>query len=187
MSSFTSFVLLFIATATAIVSAKEYQVGDAVGWRIPATNETELYTTWASRRKFHIGDSLRFRYSTSSVVLVDKYGYYHCDSSHPISYFNDGDTVVNLDKEGTYYFISGNSDRCQQGQRMILNVKVDVQTISPSIADPPYNPYSAMGPSPSQVASFGPVPQAGSAVLVSVSGVAYVVAVAGIGLSLVKL
>ncbi|KAI3727250.1 hypothetical protein L1987_67062 [Smallanthus sonchifolius] len=181
MSSSISLALLFLTIATATAAAKEYQVGNAVGWRIPATNETELYTIWASRRPFHIGDFLRFRYSTGSVVLVDKWGFYHCDSSHPISYFNDGNTLVNLDKVGAVYFISGNMDRCNKGQRMIVNVK-NVRRFSPSTADPPYYPYYAISPSPSLVSGSG-VSDSGPAVLVFASRI---VALAGLGLWLVQ-
>nr|GEY14592.1 early nodulin-like protein 1 [Tanacetum cinerariifolium] len=35
-----------------------------------------------------------FRYKNDSVAIVEKYGFYHCDSSNPIAYFDDGDTVV---------------------------------------------------------------------------------------------
>ncbi|KAL8230352.1 hypothetical protein R6Q57_000130 [Mikania cordata] len=184
MSSFT-LTLLFLAIAAA-AAAKEYEVGDAVGWRIPAANETELYTTWASRRRFHIGDSLRFRYSTSSVVQVEKWGFYHCDPSHPISYFNDGNTVVNLDKEGTIYFISGDLDRCNQGQKMIVKVK-NGHHFPPSIAYPPRSSYEATSPSPSQVLGFGASSDSGPAVMVSASVMACFVALAGLGLCMVQL
>nr|XP_043616394.1 stellacyanin-like [Erigeron canadensis] len=174
MPSYISLALFFFAIAIATAMAKEYEVGGHVGWRIPASNETELYNVWASRRSFHVGDSLRFRYSTESVVMVDKFGYYHCDSTHPIAYFNDGNTLVKLDKLGTVYFISGNWERCIKGQSMLLDV-VDVHQhhrhrhLPASIAYAPQNPYYDMSPSPSQVAGGSGTSDSGSLLLAHAS------------------
>ncbi|KAI3814941.1 hypothetical protein L1987_14590 [Smallanthus sonchifolius] len=162
--SFFLAVALFITS----LSAEEFQVGGVVGWRIPATNETQLYNVWASRRRFHIGDSLRhlllcetdFRYKNNSVAVVEKWGFYHCDSSNPIAFFNDGDTVVNLDNVGTMYFISADADRCKKGVTMMVEVMSPgpVRYLPPSISTPPENAYSALAPSPSQFLSYGDSP-----------------------------
>ncbi|GJU31452.1 photosystem I assembly protein Ycf4, chloroplast [Tanacetum coccineum] len=61
------------------LAPKEYQVGGAVDWRLLAANETELYNAWPSRRRFHIQDPLRFRF-TYSVVIVEKWEFFHIDS-----------------------------------------------------------------------------------------------------------
>ncbi|KAF5807532.1 putative cupredoxin, phytocyanin [Helianthus annuus] len=61
-SSRSTLLYSFIFTITVIIttiSATDFQVGCTVGWRIPAINESQLYNVWASRRRFHIGDSLR--------------------------------------------------------------------------------------------------------------------------------
>ncbi|KAI3789754.1 hypothetical protein L2E82_02558 [Cichorium intybus] len=156
------FWLLFLAVVavTTTVGATEFPVGGDVGWRIPATNETELYNVWASRRRFHIGDSLRFRYKNDSVAVVKKWGFYHCDPSSPIAFFNDGDTVINLDNVGTMYFISGNSDRCKEGENMMLEVMGSDpgSYFPPSISSPPENAYPAIAPSPSPFQSYGDSP-----------------------------
>ncbi|KAK9060500.1 hypothetical protein SSX86_021204 [Deinandra increscens subsp. villosa] len=167
MASFSTLVLFILSAAAALsvaitsVSAAEFQVGGAVGWRIPAANESQLYNVWASRRRFYIGDSLRFRYKNDSVTVVNKWGFYHCDSSNPIAFFNDGDTVVNLDDVGTVYFISGDADRCKQGVNMMLEVMNPgpVRYIPPSISTPPESPYSAVAPSPSQILGSGDFPE----------------------------
>ncbi|PWA35236.1 Cupredoxin [Artemisia annua] len=185
-SSFTCLAIVFIACAMTIVAGKEYQVGGAVGWRIPAANETELYNVWASRRRFHIGDTLRFRY-TDSVVIVEKYGFFHCDASQPIVYYNTGDTLVNLDKLGAFYFISGSEQRCNKGQKMIVNVTA-ARYHPPTIASAPnYDPYhDAVAPAPSQGSGPSTSLDTGLAVSVSASTMAYVVALAGLGLCLVQ-
>ncbi|GJS76677.1 hypothetical protein Tco_0726558, partial [Tanacetum coccineum] len=51
-------VYVFITCAMTTLAPKEYQVGGAIDWRLPTTNETELYNVWSSRRRFHIRDSL---------------------------------------------------------------------------------------------------------------------------------
>ncbi|KAL8223317.1 hypothetical protein R6Q57_019109 [Mikania cordata] len=160
--SLSSLICSVIATLIiAIVSAEEFQVGGVVGWRNPATNETQLYNVWASRRRFHVGDTLRFRYKNNSVAVVEKWGFYHCDSSNPIAFFNDGDTVIDLDNVGTMYFISGDADRCKYGLKMMVEVMSSgpVIHIPPAISSPPDNSYSVIAPAPSQFLSSGGSPE----------------------------
>ncbi|KAK1414258.1 hypothetical protein QVD17_30001 [Tagetes erecta] len=147
LSSHFLFIIFFFFFTIATTSAKQFTVGDTVGWRIPATNETQLYNVWASRRRFHIGDSLRFRYRNNSVTVVQKWGFYHCDSSNPIAFFNDGDTVINLDDLGTMYFISADSDRCKKGVNMMVQVMspAPVRYIPPFMSTPPESSSSSSG------------------------------------------
>lgn len=58
-SAFFYTTLCFIALTIVAASAEEFKVGDAVGWRQPSQNETDLYNHWAANKKFHVGDSLR--------------------------------------------------------------------------------------------------------------------------------
>lgn len=52
-------VLLLLNNATPSGAVEEFKVGDDLGWRRPAINETDLYNVWASGRKLHVGDLLR--------------------------------------------------------------------------------------------------------------------------------
>ncbi|KAA8540372.1 hypothetical protein F0562_024709 [Nyssa sinensis] len=151
-----------------VEASKEFKVGDAEGWRQPDVNETSLYNQWAAINRFHVGDSLRFKYNNDSVLVVYKGGYYHCNTSNPISGFNNGNTVINLDKPGPAYFISGTPDHCKNGQRLVVDV-MSLHPISqtpPSIATPPqpYFPVS-LSPSPSPLSAGVSV----SVTLISVS------------------
>ncbi|KAL7207946.1 hypothetical protein ACSBR1_029825 [Camellia fascicularis] len=66
-----------------------------------------------------VGAFKEFRVSDSE----DKWGYFHCNMSNPISTFNNGNnTVVSLDKPGPMYFISGDPDHCKNGQRLVIQV-----------------------------------------------------------------
>ncbi|MFS7992549.1 putative Phytocyanin domain, cupredoxin [Helianthus anomalus] len=172
-----------IAVVITTISATDFQVGGTVGWRIPATNESQLYNVWDSLRRFHIDDSLYFRYKNDSVTVVEKWGFYHCDSSNSIAFFNDGDTVIDLDNIGTMYFISGDSDRCKQGVSMMVEVMspVRVRYFPPAISAPPEDSFSDVAPSPAQVMSSvdqpEPSPRPDSSDSVSVSGIAVVLGV----------
>lgn len=58
ISAFIALVIFFNATPS-VIAVEEFKVGDALGWRQPLTNETDIYNLWASGKKFHVGDSLR--------------------------------------------------------------------------------------------------------------------------------
>ncbi|KAI3455469.1 hypothetical protein Pfo_012132 [Paulownia fortunei] len=154
MASFTGFcfatlfILVITSSAPAAIAAEEFKVGGDEGWRQPAANETEMYARWAATVRFHVGDSLRFEYKNDTVLVVDKWGYYHCNSSHPISVFNDGNTVVNLERPGPFYFVSADPDHCKNGQRLM----VEVITLHPR--SPP-QPFMDASPSPSPFSGAG--------------------------------
>ncbi|KAL7201409.1 hypothetical protein ACSBR1_033162 [Camellia fascicularis] len=118
------FILLTAAINTPSVGAfKEFRVGDSESWRLPSDNYTAFYDQWAATNRFLVGDSLRFEYKNDSVLVVDKWGYFHCNMSNPISTFNNGNNiVVSLDKPGPMYFVSGDPDHCKNGQRLVIQV-----------------------------------------------------------------
>ncbi|KAI8544488.1 hypothetical protein RHMOL_Rhmol08G0300900 [Rhododendron molle] len=141
------FIVSIAATNSPVEPSKEFKVGGSEGWRTPDANESAIYDQWAARKRFRVGDSLRFEYKNDSVLVVDKFGYYHCNASNPISTFNHGNTtVVNLDKPGPIYFISGDPNHCKDGQRLVIEVMSlhQVAHSPPSVAN---SPDSAMSPS----------------------------------------
>lgn len=101
-----------------------------------------------------------FEYKNDSVLVVDKYEYYHCNTSKPIAAFNNGKSVVKLDRPGSFYFISGVPDHCKNGQRLLIEV-MSLHPISPSPPSIAFPPALHEGPSPS--------PSLSSGVLVSVT------------------
>ncbi|KAF5788058.1 putative Phytocyanin domain, cupredoxin [Helianthus annuus] len=152
-SSLTIFFSIFFALISFVSAITEYTVGDDMGWRIPAANETELYNVWASRRRFYVGDSLRFRYTYDSLVIVDKFGFYHCDSSKAIRYYNEGDDVIVLYMPGCMYFTSGEAEECKQGLKMAVQVLNSGP--KPEFPPPPtFNPPPPPPPPP----TFDPPP-----------------------------
>lgn len=103
--------------------------------------------------------------------MVDKFGYYHCNSSKPISVFNDGKTVIKLDKPGAHYFVSGDPDHCKNGQRLA----VDVISLHPPIRRSP--PSGAAPLQPHLMDAPAPAPNSGGSIPVAVSTVAMAVIV----------
>lgn len=108
--------------------------------------------------------SVAFEYSKNdSVMVVEKWDYYHCDTTNPITTYDNGKSVVQLDRPGLFYFISGAPDHCKKGQRLVVDV------MSPHPHDPhpdhPYAPHSAMSPSPAPTSSGVMVSEVASALL----------------------
>ncbi|KMT00916.1 hypothetical protein BVRB_9g221860 [Beta vulgaris subsp. vulgaris] len=132
---------------------KNVKVGGAITWRVPDGNDTSFYDQWASSKRFHVGDSLYFQYKNDSVLVVDKYGYYHCDPSKATGYFTDGNTTIKLEHSGLTYFISGNAEHCKSGQRLMVDV---MSQHSPSVAAPPAShDHHAQSPTPAQAHNSG--------------------------------
>ncbi|KAF8407089.1 hypothetical protein HHK36_006214 [Tetracentron sinense] len=148
-------VLVLVTINTVTGASYEFKVGDTRGWREPDANDTAMYNQWAAKNRFRVGDSLFFKYKEDSVLVVDKWGYYHCNTTNPISAFNNRKTVIKLDKPGLFYFISGAPDHCRNGQRIAINVLSLHPTpqLPSSIAVPP-QPYPTDSPSPSPLPSF---------------------------------
>ncbi|KAJ4769947.1 Early nodulin-like protein 1 [Rhynchospora pubera] len=105
-----------------VLSALQYKVGDSDGWHQPDDNNREMYETWAGNIDFHINDTILFVYKNDSAIEVSKPDYYHCNETSSTVAPKDGSTLFTLDKPGFYYFISGNLDHCNRGQRLMIEV-----------------------------------------------------------------
>lgn len=106
--------------------------------------------------------------------MVDKYDYYHCNTSEPITAFNDGKSVVKVDRPGPFYFISGAPNHCNNGQRLLVDVMSPhgphpIAPSPPSIAFPP-EPDKGPSPSPSQSSGVLVSPTLSSVFTVLIAG-----------------
>ncbi|XP_073298257.1 early nodulin-like protein 21 [Primulina huaijiensis] len=115
-----TFVCLLELSLLQMGSCFQFQVGDRAGWAVPPANQTDHYNEWASRERFKIGDTVRFKYKKDSVMEVNKTEYNECNSSRPNFFSNKGDTIYTLDRSGFFYFISGATGHCEKGQQMIV-------------------------------------------------------------------
>ncbi|MED6197355.1 hypothetical protein PIB30_055770 [Stylosanthes scabra] len=143
-------------------AARQFQVGDHFGWRVPDPTDTAFYTHWAERNRFQVGDSLVFEYENDSVLSVEKLDYFHCDTSNPITAFDNGKSILNLDNPGAFYFISGTAHHCSRGQKLLVEVMSPQHHPVPVPESPPPASLPPQGISPSSVSpspeAFSPVP-----------------------------
>ncbi|TKW23941.1 hypothetical protein SEVIR_3G020300v4 [Setaria viridis] len=102
--------------------ATAFEVGGDDGWVVPPASDGGRYNQWASKNRFLVGDSVHFKYKKDSVMVVTEDDYNNCRAAHPIFFSNNGDTEVELDRPGLFYFISGVTGHCERGQRMIVKV-----------------------------------------------------------------
>ncbi|KAI3726814.1 hypothetical protein L1987_66620 [Smallanthus sonchifolius] len=118
----TIFMAFAFFTILKVQSVHVFQVGGNKGWAIPPSNHTNQYNEWATRNRFSINDTLRFEYKKDSVLVVTKEEHEKCKSSHPIFSSDNGDISFVLNRSGFFYFISGVSDHCERGLKMIIKV-----------------------------------------------------------------
>ncbi|KAK3198544.1 hypothetical protein Dsin_021959 [Dipteronia sinensis] len=129
--------------------AYKFYVGGGDGWVV---NPKESFNQWAERNRFLINDTLYFKYKkgSDSVLLVNKEDYYNCNTEHPLKKMDGGDSELNLDRSGPFFFISGNQDHCKKGQKLIVAVlhertpPATPKTPPPSTTTPP--PHHAPSP-----------------------------------------
>ncbi|XP_058747399.1 early nodulin-like protein 14 [Vicia villosa] len=145
----TPLFLLFVLVSTS--QALKFDIGGSSGWSL---NPSENYNQWSGRNRFQVNDILVFKYKkgSDSVLEVTKEAYDKCNKTNPINKFEDGNTEFTLDRSGPFYFISGNDQNCEKGQKLALVVisprghTPSSPSPSPSTATP--SP-SATSPSPS--------------------------------------
>ncbi|KAK4257558.1 hypothetical protein QN277_007129 [Acacia crassicarpa] len=117
-----SFLLCLMLAFLLIPSSKghDYLVGGSQNsWTLPRPSP-EYLSHWAHKRHFKVADSLLWKYDSKSesVLEVKEEDYKRCNIANPISKYSGGDTKVELNRTGSFYFISGADGHCQQGLRL---------------------------------------------------------------------
>ncbi|XP_044467109.1 early nodulin-like protein 1 [Mangifera indica] len=146
---------LFVMLLGLISSCHAYKfyVGGKDGWVL---KPSENYNHWAERMRFQVNDTLYFKYNkdSNSVLVVNKDDYFSCNTKNPVQSFSDGDSVFHFSRSGPHYFISGNADNCNKGQKVIVVVMAvrhhhhhAPPTPSPAAASPVVSPSPASHPS----------------------------------------
>ncbi|XP_068663051.1 early nodulin-like protein 21 [Aristolochia californica] len=118
-------------------STHQFAVGGSEGWIEPSGNENETYNEWAVKNRFQVGDSLYFKYSNDTVLIVESEEYEKCDTSDPVSKYQDGNTVFVFDHYGFFYFISGTPGHCEAGQKLTVQVMGQSEASSPEASPAP--------------------------------------------------
>ncbi|CAL4954155.1 unnamed protein product [Urochloa decumbens] len=181
---------LVAASASPTASAFVFKAGGTGEWRVPAqpanaNATTNAYNAWAQRNRFRVGDAISFTYQagSDSVLLVEKSAYDGCNTNTPMDTFSDGNTVFTFTRSGPYYFISGNKDNCNRGEKLIVVVMADRAAVGNDTQPPvglppsPNGPFSANSPPPPfgidiSPASYPPPPSDAAPKVAGVAGTA---------------
>lgn len=95
-----------------------------------------------------------------SVLLVEPADYNACNTSSYVKKFDDGDTVVTLDRSGPLFFISGVEANCRANEKLIVMVAGSASAPAPAAQQGSGSPTpSTSAPAPSN-GSGAPVPPA---------------------------
>ncbi|MED6216987.1 hypothetical protein PIB30_013201 [Stylosanthes scabra] len=139
-SAACSILILFVVFGVTY-AAKDILVGGKVdAWKVPSSTSDSL-NKWAER--------------------ASKEDYGNCNTTSPIKKFNDGNTKVELDHPGPFFFISGAKGNCEQGEK--LHVVVLTPRGSPA-------PSHAPATTPSPSSGFEEAPTLSPAVAPSTGG-----------------
>ncbi|KAE8673016.1 Early nodulin-like protein 1 [Hibiscus syriacus] len=119
------------------------------GWVV---TPSESYNHWSERMRFQVNDTLFFKYKkgSDSVLLVTKENYFSCNTKNPIQSLAEGDSIFKFDRSGHFFFITGNADNCNKGQKLtvvVMAVRHKPPQQQPPSASP--SPSSAEGPADS--------------------------------------
>lgn len=93
-----------------------------------------------------------FKYNkgSDSVLIVEKNDYYNCNKAKPIQSLSSGDSVYKIDRSGPIFFISGEAENCNKGQKLeiiVLAVRNKNTTHkAPSPTSPALSPSPAANP-----------------------------------------
>lgn len=181
---------LVAASASSTASAFVFKAGGTGEWRVPAgqpaSGNASAYNAWAQRNRFRVGDAIAFTYQAGSdtVLLVDKRAYDACDTGAPVDTFSDGNTVFTFTRSGPYYFISGNKDNCNRGEKLIVVVMAERAAVANAtepggvgLAPSPNGPFSSYSPPPPfgidiSPTAYPPPPSAAAPKMAGVAGAA---------------
>lgn len=102
--------------------------------------------------------------------MVNRGDYDNCNTNNPITTLTGGDSYVNLNRSGPFYFISGNKSNCDQGQKLIVVVLSPKKMLPPPGAPAPASSSPAVSPAsspPESGISASPATSAGGGAAVS--------------------
>uniref|UniRef100_A0A0D9V5L4 Homeobox domain-containing protein n=1 Tax=Leersia perrieri TaxID=77586 RepID=A0A0D9V5L4_9ORYZ len=148
----------------AVVSSSEayvFYAGGRDGWVV---DPSESFNHWAERNRFQVNDTIVFMHDdevAGSVLLVTEQDFDACNTGNPVQRLDDvaaGRSVFRFDRSGPFFFISGDEDRCQKGQKLYIIVMA-VRQMPPSEAPEP----AAAGPGSSESSAGPAFPPTGDA------------------------
>ncbi|KAK2983982.1 hypothetical protein RJ640_027307 [Escallonia rubra] len=143
-SNMLGFIVILAIVSPALVSAKDFIVGDDKGW---TTNFD--YQAWARGKDFRVGDRLVFQYPVGAhnVFKVDGTGFESCIKPALTEALTSGNDAIVLATPGRKWYICGIGQHCAAaGQKLFITVNSEWMAPSPS-------------PSPSANSANGIIPK----------------------------
>lgn len=70
----TSAMAILASMSVGVIAVKEFKVGGKGGWMVPDATNTAMYSQWAERHRFHIGDSL----SEFAILTIEFLNFFLC-------------------------------------------------------------------------------------------------------------
>ncbi|KAK8955392.1 Early nodulin-like protein 1 [Platanthera guangdongensis] len=145
--------VVFMSTLISSSLAYEFYVGDKDGW---VQKPCETFNHWAEKQRFQIKDKLVFKYKNDSVLLVKKQSYDSCNITEPVKKLKDcggGESEFRFKRAGPFYFISGETGHCKNGQKLVVVVMADRSNQGQSSPSPSPGPAGGGGPEQSTQSS----------------------------------
>ncbi|RWR75440.1 early nodulin-like protein 3 [Cinnamomum micranthum f. kanehirae] len=136
-TSLVSSLIIFISLLFTFSEAKHFLVGGKPNaWMIPSS-QSDTLNAWAEKNRFQIGDSLVWNFDgeKDSVLQVTKMGYDSCNTTDPIVAYKGGNVTVELERSGSFLFISGQGEHCKKGEKLhvvVMSEKKKGGGISPA-------------------------------------------------------
>ncbi|KAF0920135.1 hypothetical protein E2562_033438 [Oryza meyeriana var. granulata] len=147
----------------AVVSSSEAYVFYASGRDGWVVDPAESFNHWAERNRFQVNDIIVFMHddeSGGSVLQVTEPDFDACSTDNPVRRLEDvavGRSVFRFDRSGPFFFISGDEDRCQKGQKLYIIVMA-VRPTKPSESEAP----EPAGPGSSESSAWPAFPPTGA-------------------------
>ncbi|KAM7524348.1 hypothetical protein LguiA_014250 [Lonicera macranthoides] len=128
------FLLLAVIFPVAMVSAKDFMVGDDKGWTINFN-----YSVWAKGKDF------RYPVGAHNVFKVNGTGFQNCIKPPPSEALTTGNDMIVLATPGRKWYICGVGQHCAVGgQKLVINVNpAGLMATTPSVSPSPAMPYTS--------------------------------------------
>ncbi|CAH8388624.1 unnamed protein product [Eruca vesicaria subsp. sativa] len=112
-------ILMGLEYAIGLSNGYKFNVGGRDGWILASSED---YSHWSHRNRFQVNDTLYFKYAKGkdSVLEVSEEEYNTCNTTNPITSL--GESLFVLSRSGSFFFISGDSEKCLKGQKLAVKV-----------------------------------------------------------------
>lgn len=100
----------------------------------------------------------KYEKGLDSVLVVNQEAYDNCNKTNPKETLSDGESVFKFKRSGPFFFISGQNDKCEKGEKLIIvvmAVRHHISTKNTTTSAPPTQ-APVMAPSTTVLQGDGP-------------------------------